>query len=245
MPSLTTTPPVGGSPPMASFGPSAADGSQEPPADYAALLRDLHDHKRAWAQTRALEAQADEAISHLRAVAVALDAQLASFADIDWQGLAAADPEQAQGLWSVYEDLKTALDDTLAAAAEGHKAHLAQADNDHAERMIHGHAVLARDLPGWSPELASHLATMGQTEFGFTPQELTEVHDPRLVKLLHRACVATIAAKGSSSVARHAQGQKTEPAQSLSGGGGRTVAPDTQDFSAFEKLADAKLKRRT
>jgi hypothetical protein len=227
-----------------SLDPSATDGSQGLSADYAAQLQELHDHKRAWAQTRALEVQADEAISHLRATAIALDAQLASFDNVDWHGLAAADPDQAQHLWGVYQDLKSALDDTLDTAAAGHQAHIAQAHSDHAERLAHGHAVLAQDLPGWSPELAAQLAAMGQTEFGFTPQELSEVHDPRLVKLLHRACVASIAAKGRDGVARHVQGQKTEPAQAVRGGSARAVAADTPDFAAFERLADAKLKRR-
>jgi hypothetical protein len=253
--------PVGGAPPASN--PQDPDGLTEvvhegaayrvPPAlkdglmnraDYVQKIQDLAHHQRTWQQQRASEAELDEAISHLRAMATSLDAQIAPFEQLDWHGLAASDPDQAAELWRLYQELKAALDDVLASANQAAQHHAAQGQQEHAQRLAHGHAVLARDLPGWSPALAAQLAGMGQTEFGFSPQELSQVTDPRLIKLLHRACVATIAAKGRNQVARLAAGQKTQPAQAVRGGAGRAVAADTNDFAAFERLAGAKLRQR-
>ena len=182
-----------------------------------------------------------ERLDHLKAIAAALNLQAGQFDHIDWQGLAEQDPGRAEQLWSHRQDLLQALDEVAAehAGLEQDVAH--QAHRNHADRLQAGHAELARDLPGWSPQLAGQLAQFGQGELGFTPDELSAVHDPRLVKLLHRA----FAAHQRDKADRIAQGQKTEPATSLRGSGGAfATAPDTGDFAAFEQLADSRLKGR-
>lgn len=111
-----------------------------------------------------------------------------------------------------------------------------------AAALERGHAELARDIPGWSPELADELGRFATREFGFTEAELATVIDPRLVKLLHRAHAN---AAGEARLARIRAAQGTAPAPSLSRGLGRSeVSADTEDFAAFEKMADARLRAR-
>ena len=55
-----------------------------------------------------------------------------------------------------------------------------------ARRVSEGAAVLAREIKGWSPEVAKELVSFGK-EFGYAPEELNSINDPRAVKLLHKA----------------------------------------------------------
>jgi hypothetical protein len=89
--------------------------------------------------------------------------------------------------------------------------------------------VLARDIPGWSPELAAKLAdyAIGQ---GITPEELRAAADPRIWKVLHKAFHAEAGARGEPS----AKAQAMRPAVSIAGaaasGGGVRDDLATQDW---------------
>lgn len=161
-----------------------------------------------------------------------LEGQLARFRAVDWQAAARENPQAA----------KAALD-RFAQAVEQREA-LAGSLAAHEETMVleRGHAELSRDIPDWSPQVADRLTQFAQSQFGFTPQELDQVTDPRLVKLLHQAWSG---AAGQAQAARIRAGQATAPAMTLRSGRGRSdVSADTDDFSAFEKMADARLRAR-
>ena len=50
-----------------------------------------------------------------------------------------------------------------------------------------GQKVLARDIPNWNSDIAMTLNKYAMDKFGFTPEEVNSVIDPRVVKLLHTA----------------------------------------------------------
>ena len=80
-------------------------------------------------------------------------------------------------------------------------------------------------------------------KLGFSPEEMSQVMDPRLIKLLHRAYEGATKAFQHQRAGAIAQAQRTSPARTLRGsGGGLRVAADTSDFAAFERLADARMK---
>jgi hypothetical protein len=214
-------------------------------AAYTRKTQDLADQQRAWEQDRAQQAELDESQLHLRAMVLALDSQMAHYDRIDWQAMEASNPAGAASLWRRFQQLKDSRAEIIGhvAALDQHQA--VQAQHDHAAKLQHGHAVLAREVPGWSPDMAGKLAVIGQTAFGFSPEELSKVTDPRLVKLLHRAALHLASAGGQAQAQRIAQGQKTQPAPAVRGGGRFAVGADTNDFAAFEKLADSKLKHRS
>jgi len=55
--------------------------------------------------------------------------------------------------------------------------------------------TLARDIPGWSPELAAKLADYAGTH-GVTLEEMRTASDPRIWKVLHKAFQAEQGGRG-------------------------------------------------
>src|SRR6185437_1059404 len=63
-----------------------------------------------------------------------------------------------------------------------------KAQLEQARRLEEARAALARDIRDWSPELAGKLSQFAIAQ-GFTADELRQVTDPRVIKLLHAAWV--------------------------------------------------------
>ncbi len=134
------------------------------------------------------------------AEAYGLDAQLkagtdrmAQYAKLDWDGLAATDPVQHGNLLRLMilerqqlEDVRMKRDGIISSVTQKQQAQRQQMEHENVNRIAEGRAVLAREIQGWSPALAKELSTFGQT-FGYKAEELTNISDPRAVKLLHKA----------------------------------------------------------
>src|SRR5262249_47400230 len=131
---------------------------------------------------------------HLGDVArvVALNDQLARFDGLDWNELQARDPAQAQELWNALLQIKDARDRSALLLEQNVQQKFLDGQRTRAKQVQDGHDVLARELKGWSPELQARLRAHGQS-LGFTPAELGQVTDPRLVKLLHAAFEGALA----------------------------------------------------
>ena len=221
-------------------------------ADYTRKTQELADGRRALdgeRQALVQEGQARQRFlqDHQGDVArhTALSHQLAAFSDIDWGGLQAQDPQRAAELWESYNalhDHRDALRESLN-FAQAQRELMDQ--HDLAEAVNHCQAVLARDIEGWSPQLGYELGAFAQAAFGFAPDELSQVTDPRMIKALHLAAIGQQAQQQSSRARRIAARQGTAPARTLKGQSGR-FAPgaDTHDFAAFERLADERLRAR-
>lgn len=212
-------------------------------ADYTRKTQELAQARRAWEAERAEQAEALHTGFAERARLQGIDDALEQLETLDWRALEAADPQQAQALWAEYAQLAEARQD-LAGVMErqGWEEALA-AQHDHAMHVQDGLDELSRDIEGWSPDLAGKLMDFGQSELGFTPEEMSQVMDPRLIKLLHRAYEGATKAFQHQRAGAIARAQRTSPARTLRGsGGGLRVAADTSDFAAFERLADARMK---
>ena len=55
-----------------------------------------------------------------------------------------------------------------------------------AQRIEKGKEVLAKEIPNWSRDTSQAIISTGK-EYGFTEDELSQVYDPRYVKVLHDA----------------------------------------------------------
>lgn len=212
-------------------------------ADYTRKTQELAQARRAWEAEREQQAQALHANFAERSRLVAIDDSLEQLETLDWQALEAADPHRAQALWAQYHELAQARDAVAADLEHQGRQEALEAQHDHAMRVQDGLDVLAREIDGWSPQLAGKLMEFGQCELGFTPEEMAQAMDPRLIKLLHRAYDGATRLHQHQRAQDLARAQKTSPAMTLRGsGGGLRVAADTSDFAAFERLADARLK---
>lgn len=111
-----------------------------------------------------------------------------------------------------------------------------QAQQADAKALTTMRAEVAKQIPKYSPELETKIAQAAQTEFGFKPQELGEIRDPRIVRALHYARIGLQAERQSQQRANVQKQQEGQPSPKVRGAGGRFgVSPDTDDFTAFEK----------
>ena len=215
--------------------PAALKPAMMMQADYTRKTQDLARHRRSLAEhADALQQQERSHQEHIGDVArvVALNDQLARFDGLDWNELQARDPAQAQELWNALLQIKDARDRSVALLQQNMQQKFLEGQRMRAKQVQDGHGVLVRELKGWSPELAARLRAHGQT-FGFTPAELGQVTDPRLVKLLHAAFEGAAAKQRLAASEQAAAMENARPLPTVNGNG-RTVRGLSDDQSVDE-----------
>ena len=161
-------------------------------ADYTRKTQEVAEQRRALeAQQQQLTQQAQSQQEYLQDAAkvVALDDQIKQFEQVDWNALNQQDPVKAQQLWMTYSQLKDNRADVLGQLQQKEQQRALDSQQRLAKQIEESNAVLARDIKGWSPELAGKLRDFAVEKLGFSAQELGQVTDARIVKLLHRAYV--------------------------------------------------------
>ena len=156
---------------------------------------------------------------------IGLQDQIGRLSQLNWPALQQQNPGQAQQLLTQLFHTRQAHE--IAVGALRHKQAVQAFDRqrDHARQVEQGHAVLARDIDGWSPQLAGQLAQYALSQ-GISPEELHELSDPRLVKILHHACAGAAAQQQSSAAQRLAKAQEVRPAIVVGGTGGAPKDPN-------------------
>lgn len=105
----------------------------------------------------------------------------------DWNALARDDPAQ----WAQKMQAVTNVNSVLAAVQQEQQqlmqrqAH--QMRDAQAKQVAQAREVLERDLPEWSDSLYQNIMRSGIEHFGFTPEEVGAMSDPRAIKVLHAA----------------------------------------------------------
>lgn len=122
-------------------------------------------------------------------------------------------------LRSLVRDAKEARDRFAWSLTQSEHRARQQAEREMAEQLMQTGKILASEIDGWSPEVATRLVEYAAA-FGVTLGELREVADPRLWKILHRAHLGDEAAKRQETTRQAEQLQAVRPAVQVSGSGG-------------------------
>jgi len=118
---------------------------------------------------------------------MALDNQLQAYQNVDWNALYESDPAEFVRLKEARRDLidnRTGLANKIGAIQQ---QQMAEQQQHRAQLVEEGQKVLAREIPNWNSDLAKSLNALAVDKYGFTPDEVAQVIDPRVVKLLHDA----------------------------------------------------------
>jgi hypothetical protein len=203
--------------------PIALKGAFLRQADYTRKTQELAQHRRALEAERAQVAQqaqtAGEA-SQGRVHLAAVDHQLAGFRGVDWKALSAKDPQGAQALWGRFQALAQHRGQAAQAVAQHEHGQRLKAAREAEQAMAETGRVLAREIPGWSPELAAKLSDYAISQ-GVTLEELKAASDPRIWKVLHKAFQAEHAAGGEAAKASAVRPAVTVAGGAVGGGGVR------------------------
>ncbi len=199
--------------------PKALKGAFLMNADYTRKTQELAGHRRALERDRAhLDEKADSLHGALDAhVGLhAADQQLEAFAGVDWQAFAQQDPHGAQALWMKFQNLAHGRERYGWALAHHQDRQAAVAAQELSAQLAHTGQVLSREIEGWSPQVAAKLVDYAGA-FGVTIDELREIADPRLWKILHRAHLGDQALQQQATARSVAQTQAVRPAVSVAG----------------------------
>lgn len=189
-------------------------------ADYTRKTQELAEHRRALERERqGFEQKAGSLHATIaeRARLSAIEDQLADFEGIDWQTLGDEDPQTAQVLWQRYQEFAHARDRYAWSLSQQEHHSRQQAEREIAQQLAETGRVLAAEIDGWSPEIAGKLVEYAGA-FGVTLDELREVADPRLWKILHRAHLGDEMVKQQATTKQAEQLQAVRPAVQVSGG---------------------------
>lgn len=164
--------------------------------DYTQKTQEVAEQRKAVEAER--EAIANQAKAHQEyiqefAQVVAIDNALKQYEKVDWQQLNAQDPVQAQSLWFQYQQLDKARNAAVgqiqqkeATRRQQEEQKALEAKQATAKQIQECYATAAKEIKGWGPELIKQLDKTAN-ELGFTNDELSQVKDPRFIKLLHEA----------------------------------------------------------
>lgn len=205
------------------------------------------ERKEIEARVQQLAAREQFQQQHVQAVAevISIDKQLANYQKLDWNGLMDADPVQAMKLDRQMRELQqqrtqivNGIEQTQQQQTHAQQQATARQRNDAME-------LLQREIKGFgTPEVTKALIEVGQKS-GYRPEELSNVTDPRAIKLLHKAYLydQLIAKQTSEAKPKPAE---VKPITRVNPGGGavrKSVSDPNISMSDFIKLRNEKLRR--
>lgn len=226
--------------------PKALEGELMMRADHTRKTQEVAQQRQALEQERETfrqQAELQRQFSREIGQVQVLNDRIAEFETYDWQAYMAQSPQEAQAAWMEFQQVEKQRDRLVQTVTAKHQAQTLEAQREHAQRLEQGRAELERDI-GWTPQLGSELNTFSVETYGFTQEELNTT-EPRHVKALHDAMMWRRHQAAEAQKAKVLAQQKTQPAHTSRGQGGRfEVSGDTDDFSAFEKMAASKIQKR-
>ncbi|MDE2474677.1 MAG: hypothetical protein KGO48_06495 [Alphaproteobacteria bacterium] len=224
--------------------PKALKGALLMQADYTRKTQEVAEQRRQHEErVKAFDADQRAQAEHLSDFArvVACNDAIAQFEKADWPQIRANNPQLYNDLWFQYQQTKESRDKAVLALQQKVAERNSNAQRESAKRVEEARAALARDITDWSPDLAGKLNRFA-VSLGFTPEEVGQVTDPRIVKLLHAAYA------GNQAKTMQAASQKAasvESAKPLSTVGGASPTRVKATETASDKLStDEWLRRR-
>lgn len=187
-------------------------------ADYTRKTQELAETRKQVEATLQQVQQVTQAEFQAATAIGAIDAQIADFNTIDWDAWEEQDPMAAQRAWRQFGQLKDSRANAIAQYQQAQQQRTFVQQQETAKLIEQGQQVLARDIPQWGPEKARALQAHATSAYGFTPQELNGITDPRMIRVLNDAYQFRQASK-TQQVAKTVQVQQAvQPAAKVAAG---------------------------
>lgn len=220
-------------------------------ADYTRKTQELAEQRKALEAERQAVTQASEQELSARANLTLIDHQIAELSKVDFNAWFDSDPFEAQKAshrLQALKDAKTQVNSYLGHLQQERTLKQQQEDalqrEETAKRLEEGTAKITEAIPEWSkPEYRAKVFNDAKQHFGLTNDDLEGINDPRVVIVLNAAIKGMELQSKAKKAATVARSQEIQPATTLRGTTAKApVRADTNDFAAFEKYADSKLK---
>lgn len=155
-------------------------------ADYTRKTQEVAEQRKAFEAERASHQQITQAYLKEVAQIVSIDDRLSQFAKADWNALSDQDPAGAQKLYFEYQRLQSEKTQLVNSLTQKQQQAAMEQQQNSARFLQEARAVVEREIPGWSPELQVKLADQAKS-MGYRPEEVSNITDPRAIKVLHKA----------------------------------------------------------
>jgi hypothetical protein len=174
-----------------------------------------------------------------------IDAQIADFNTIDWDAWEDTDPIAAQRAWRQFGQLKESRGAALNQYQQAQQQRTFVQQQETAKLVEQGQRELAASIPEWGPEKATALLTHANKTYGFAPEELNGITDPRMIKVLNDAFQFRQASKTQQAVKKVETQQAFKPAAKVATGKAPSAGlSDKMSADAWMKARNAQLAKR-
>lgn len=213
-------------------------------ADYTRKTQEVAEIRRAAESERAAIKQAveaDEAADELKSDLRTVDKALKSFENVDWSKFAADSPAQAQAYMLQYQQLQMQRQQLSGGLEQLEHTSRTSREQAHSAALAQAKADLLQAMPDFTQELAVKITQSTVSAYGFTPDELSRVSDPRQVRILRDAMMWRESQAKAKQAAKPTPA--TEPLRTVRASSKATVNPDkmtTAQWMEYERNRIAK-----
>jgi len=169
--------------------PKALKGALLMQSDYTRKTQEVAEQRKALeAEQQRVVQQAQTMQASIREYAqlTHLDEQIQNYSKVDWAAFSQNDPVAAQSEWIRFSQMKDARQGLAGHIQNKERQMASDAERETAKRTEEARAVLAREIPDWSPELAQKLGDFAVSK-GIPAARLATVTNPADVKILRLA----------------------------------------------------------
>ena len=155
--------------------------------DYTTKTMELAEQRRSveqYAQTLQRQAEFQRQFQQEYAQLSAMDMQLQQYQNINFDAWMDQDPVEASKGWQRFQMLRQNREDTARQIASRQSEAQLEMERVAQQRLMEADAQLQRELGAeWSADTKKALRQTGES-YGFSPEELGGIQDPRVVKVL-------------------------------------------------------------
>ena len=225
--------------------PKALKGAFLMQADYTRKTQEIADRGRSLEEREtALQHHGRLHQEHMADISrlATLNDQLTALERFNWAALRNSDPIETQSLWQTYARLHANREHAAGALHHSISRRALDGQRASAKRIEEGHAAVTRDIKDWSADLFGKAAEFAVRDFGFTPQEVVGVSDPRLLKILHRAYIGDQVLKKQAAETKAAAAHYAKPLTQVGSNTGANARRTTD--SSGDGLSTSEWMRR-
>lgn len=198
--------------------PKALKGDFLMQADYTRKTQELAEQRKAVEATlQQVQAVSQEEQAAIVALGV-IDTQLADYKDIDWDTWEQTDPVSAQRAWRQFQTLKDQRQTAIGAYTQAQQQRAFVTQQETAKLLEQGARELAVKIPGWGQEKANALRDHAITSYGFSPADLSNLVDPRMIQVLNDAFEYRQQQQQQRTVKKVQAQQEVKPAATIKSG---------------------------
>jgi hypothetical protein len=187
-------------------------------ADYTRKTQEVAAIRKEVEATLAQVTQVTQAEQQAAIAIGTIDAQIADFNTIDWDAWEETDPIAAQRAWRQFGQLKEQRGAVITQYQQAQQQRTFVQQQETAKLLEQGQRELAASIPQWGPEKATALLTHANKTYGFAPEELNGITDPRMIKVLNDAYQFRQASAKQQAVKKVETQQAFKPAAKVTAG---------------------------